>query len=570
MANKHCKCVLIGDFNMDTFAGCLNNDKDFPTVESIIAPFDQVIQVLNDESLECWTNKPDFAVIWTQPERNNQAFHRILNYEKVPVGLVLEEVDEYASLLRAVRDRVKTVIVPTWVLPSYQRGFGMLDMRTEIGISNTLMRMNLRLCERLADTPNIYLLDTQRWIGTVGKNAFNPKLWYLGKIAFGNEVFKEAIKDIKSAYRGISGSSKKLIIIDLDNTLWGGIVGDIGWENIRLGGHDYIGEAYVDFQKTLKSLTNRGILLGIVSKNDEVIALEAIRKHPEMVLRLDDFAGYRINWQDKAENIVDLVTDLNIDLQSVVFIDDNPVEQARVRDALSAVLVPEWPRDQMLYKSALLNLRCFDTPSITQEDAQRTKMYVIERQRKNFKDTCSSTNDWLKSLGTKVQMETINAVNLERTVQLFNKTNQMNLTTRRMTKLEMTNWVIQKNHKLWNFRVSDRFGDLGITGIISLELEDKNGRIVDFILSCRVMGRKVEETMLHIVIKYAQSIRLEELHARYVPTPKNKPCLEFWRSSGFSYDEKSNGFTWNLFNKYALPDCVEIVNEGEDGCTRLI
>jgi len=561
MANKQCKCVLVGDFTMDTFAGCLNNDKDYPTVESIITPFDQVIQMLTNEKLGCWTDKPDFAVIWTQPERINQAFNRILNYEKVSLSQVLEEVDEYASLLRSVRDRVNTVIVPTWVLPSYQRGFGMLDMRSEIGISNTLMRMNLRLCERLADIPNVYLLDTQRWIGEVGKKAFNPKLWYMGKIAFGNEVFKEAVKDVKSAYRGINGSSKKLIILDLDNTLWGGIVGDIGWENIRLGGHDYIGEAYVDFQKTLKSLTNRGILLGIVSKNEEVIALEAIRKHPEMVLRLDDFAGYRINWQDKAENIVDLVADLKIGLQSVVFIDDNPVERARVRDALNTVFVPEWPRDQMLYKSALLSLRCFDTPSITQEDAQRTKMYVTERQRKDLKDTCISTNEWLKSLGMKVQVEPISPINLERTVQLFNKTNQMNLTTRRMTKLEMANWVSQKNHKLWNFRVSDRFGDLGITGIISLEIEGKNGRIVDFILSCRVMGRKIEETMLYIVIKYARSIRLKELHARYVPTSKNKPCLDFWMSSGFSYEEQNNSFSWNLFNEYTLPDCLEIVNE---------
>jgi len=185
----------------------------------------------------------------------------------------------------------------------------------------------------------------------------------MGKLAFGNEVFKEAVKHVKSSLRGIRGKARKIVILDLDDTLWGGIVGDLGWRDLNLGGHDPVGEAFVDFQKTLKSLLNRGIILGIVSKNEESVALDALQNHPEMVLRPDDFAGWKINWSDKAMNIVELVAELNLGLDAVVFIDDNPVERACVKETLPDVLVPEWPEDRMLYKKALLDLDCFNSLS---------------------------------------------------------------------------------------------------------------------------------------------------------------------------------------------------------------
>jgi FkbH-like protein len=554
-------CVLISDFNMSNLAGYIRNDSEFPIISVIAAPFGQVISVLMQRELECWQSNPDFAVVWTQPESVIKSFNHILNYKSASLEEIFREVDEYSSLLLNIRERVKFVFVPIWVRSLYHVGFGMLDMKTGVGISNTLMRMNLRLAENLDKASGIYLLDTQRWVNIAGKNAFNPKLWYMGKIAFGNAVFIEAVKDIKSALRGLTGNSKKLIILDLDDTLWGGIVGEVGWEGIRLGGHDHIGEAYVDFQWALKSLTNRGVLLGIVSKNEEAVALEAINHHPEMVLRLEDFAGWKINWQDKAHNIVDLVSDLNLGLQSVIFIDDNPFERARVREALHEVLVPEWPEDKMLYKSALLSLRCFDTPSISKEDLERTRMYVSERKREVLKRSINSLDEWLKSLKIRVIIEELNKANIKRTTQLLNKTNQMNLTTRRMAESELVDWAGQSNRKLWTFRVSDKFGGSGLTGIISLEVRNKTGRIVDFVLSCRVMGRKVEETMLYTVIKHAQSVGLDEIYAKYIQTPRNKPCLEFLKNSGFIYKEEESCFIWKVKNEYMLPDCIQIASK---------
>jgi FkbH-like protein len=374
-------------------------------------------------------------------------------------------------------------------------------------------------------------------------------------------VYKEAVKDMKAALTGIQGHSKKIIILDLDNILWGGVVGDLGWEHIVLGGHDPGGEAYVDFQVALKSLTNRGILLGIVSKNEEATALEAIKSHPEMVLKLEDFAGWKINWQDKAQNIIDLVSDLNLGLQSAIFIDDNPVEQARVRETLSEVLVPEWPADSLLYTRSLLGLRCFDTPSISKEDVERTRMYDNEEQRNELRKSLSSLDDWLTRLEIKIKVEELHEVNLQRTAQLLNKTNQMNLATRRMTEKELLDWAKGDDNKLWTFRVSDKLGDSGLTGIVSLEVNSSYCQIVDFILSCRVIGRKVEETMLYTAIQYARGLGLKSIKAEYIATPKNKPCLEFWKKSGFQVNEKGNSFTWDLEKKYDLPKQIEILPE---------
>ena len=291
---------------------------------------------------------------------------------------------------------------------------------------------------------------------------------------------------------------------------------------------------------------------------DFALSGPAIQNHPEMVLRLEDFAGWKINWNDKAQNIVDLVTDLNIGLQSAVFIDDNPVERARVREALPEVFVPDWPENKMMYKSALLRLPCFDTPSTSPEDRKRTSMYVAERQREVLKRRVESLDEWLKTLHIKVKVEELNETNLQRAAQLLNKTNQMNLTTRRMTGSELVDWVKPDNRKLWIFRVSDKFGDSGLTGIVSLEVNQKTGRIIDFVLSCRVLGRKIEETMLYAVISYAQFIQLDDIYADYFPTPKNQPCFAFWKQSGFTYNKGKNCFTWQIRHPYALPDAIQI------------
>ena len=555
MANK---IILISDFNLSNFAACLANDDALAQKKVDLAPFGQVMQTLMDSSAACWQDRYDCAIIWTRPEAVSESFSRVLMNEPFDKQELMKEIDAYAQAVKAVAPRVRTVIVPTWTVPAYQRCFGPMDMKHDSGVSNILMQMNLRLAESFSGSASIHLLTAQRWVENSGNNAFNPKLWYMGKIMFDNEVFREAARDVEAVLSAVAGLSRKLIILDLDDILWGGIVGDLGWENIILGGHDPIGEAHVDFQKTLKSLSNRGILLGIVSKNEESIAVEAIKNHPEMLLKIDDFAGLRINWQDKAQNILDLVSSLNLGLESAVFIDDSPLERARVKEALPQVLVPDWPAHPLLYKSFLLGLRCFDMVTFTQEDASRSKMYAQEDRRRSLQAQVGSLDEWIKNLNIKVIAEQLLEKNLSRTAQLFNKTNQMNLATRRMLQDELLQWQGSANRKIFVFKVSDKFGDYGLTGITSLQMEGNKAEIVDFILSCRVMGRQVEKTMLHMAVKYAESLGAERIQARYIPTKKNKPCLDFWKNSGFEFDESSFIFHWNGDKTYPASQWITL------------
>lgn len=547
-------CTIVADFTVQPLADFLKNDGLFPCVESAVAPFGQVTQSLIDLRMGRWKRKPDFAVVWTRPEITIPAFRALLNYEHVTIDRLLDEVDQFAELLLGVAGRIEYLFVITWVLPYYRRGLGLLSMRPDFGWAYALMRMNLRLPEKLPGSSNVYQLDASRWLAAVGKKASNPKLWLVGKVAFGLEVFQEASTDIKAGLCALAGLSRKLIVLDLDDTLWGDIVGEVGWENLKLGGHDPVGEAFVEFQQALKALTRTGILLGIVSKNDEATALAAMERHPEMVLRRPDFAGWRINWNDKAANIADLVAEFNLGLNSVVFIDDDPAERARVREALPEVSVPEWPVDKLLYARTLLEMRLFDKPVITEEDVARTEMYVSDGERSAEKQSFQSMAEWLRSLELVVKAETLNETNLTRAAQLLNKTNQMNLTTRRMGEVELLGWSRQERQRVFVFRISDRFGDYGLTGLAGLKRNGPHARITDFLLSCRVMGRGIEEAMLHVLVEYARTTGVREIEARYLPTARNRPCLEFFEErAGFHRGREEGCFTWDAEMEYPLP-----------------
>ena len=544
--------LLVSDFTIDELARRLGGDLAAPVLGATIAPYGSVVPTLMSPK----DPAHDYAVVWTQPQSVLPAFARLMEFEQVDDETLLAEVDRFASLLIDGLKQYRFAFVPTWTVPPWRRGLGIIDSRVH-GLTRALYMINQRLITRLDSTQNVFLLNAQRWCDEAGRGAHSAKLWYMGKLPFHLSVFEQAASDIKAAIQALTGLTRKLIVVDLDDTLWGGIVGDVGWEQLRLGGHDSVGEAFVDFQRALKSLKRRGILLALVSKNDEAVALEAIRKHSEMVLKEEDFVGWRINWQDKARNIADLVADLNLGLQSTVFIDDNPFERARVREALPEVLVPEWPEDKLAYTSTLLSLRCFDTPSRTAEDAARTEMYVSDRKREELRTQVSSLDEWLLSLGLRVRIERLNAANLARTTQLLNKTNQLNLSTRRLTEPELTQWAETNGNWLWTLSVSDRLGDAGLTGILSLQADGTVGRVVDFVLSCRVMGRRVEETMVHLAVDTARTLSLEQIVADLIPTKKNGPCLEFWQRSGF-HREGATRFTWDARQEYPLPGVISL------------
>jgi FkbH-like protein len=546
--------LLVSDFTCDLFAGYLENGEELPKVKTKTSGYGQVMSVLASDA-PAEGSKPDVAIVWTRPEAVIPSFARMMRFEAVTTDELLADVRAFGAAIQRFSDKAQTILVPSWVLPS-RRPYGLLEMKPGRGIAHALIQMNLALCSML-DEKGIFVLQTERWLGS-GAGAFSAKRWYMGKVPFENSVFRDAARDIKACLRGLYGQGRKLVVVDLDDTLWGGIVGDDGWENLQLGGHDAGGEALVDFQHALKALTRRGILLAIVSKNTESVALEAINSHPEMVLKVTDFAAWRINWQDKARNIADLVEELNLGLQSVVFIDDNPLERARVRETLPEVLVPEWPVDKTQYCSALSGLDCFETAQISEEDRQRSQMYATERERQSLRSEVGSIEEWLLSLGTTVTAEPLNDANAKRTVQLLNKTNQINLRTRRMAESDLASWAAKEGRCVWAFSVRDRFGAAGLTGIVSVSIQGTTAAIEDFVLSCRVMSRRVEETMLHTAARFARDAGANTLVAGYIATAKNAPCLEFLQRSGMQADASGHAFTWDLASDYPLPPSVTV------------
>jgi FkbH-like protein len=552
------RVLVLSDFNVDNLCGYLRNDFEErgAVVEITAAPFGQLVRALLDESMDCWSTAHDGALVWTLPEAVVPSFAKLLDGHRVALEDALAEVQSFAQALKVAAKRVKWMYVASWAAPRLPSlAFGSLEMQPGIGVAATLMSMNLALCEALRDS-GVTMLDAGRWLRGPSAEVFSAKRWYLAKVPFGNAALREAASDIAEAIRNRLGRARKLVIVDLDDTMWGGILGDEGWENLRLGGHDAIGEAYVDFQRGLAALKQRGILLAVVSKNTEAIALEAMRKHPEMVLRPEDFVGWRINWDDKARNIVELVKELRLGLDAAVFLDDNPFERARLAEALPDVLVPDWPKDPLLYRTTLASLRCFDAVALSEEDQERTKLYDQERSRTANRDAFASVEEWLTTLGTVVRVEPLDSSNLARVAQLLNKTNQLNLRTRRMTEAELSRWAEQPGCSVHAFHVSDRFGAAGLTGILGLQIRDGVATIEDFVLSCRVMGRKVEETIVHVATTLAREGGATRVQAEYLPTKKNGPCLAFWQQSGFASEGAT--FVWETVADYACPEAVKL------------
>ncbi len=548
------RLLVVSDVTTDNL-GTLFRKEPSVAITPVLTPLGAVHQSLLAPP------EADAAFVWTRPEAASVAFTRLLAQESVTLAELRADVDAFADLVIRAQQSIPTMLVASWTSPWYRRGLGMLDLKAESGVARALLTMNARLVERLADAPGVFVLDAQRWAQAIGPSGDSPQGWYLGRLPFSGARLKAAVADVAAALRGIRGGARKLIVVDLDDTLWGGIVGDTGWQGLRLGGHDPVGEAHRDFQFALKALSRRGILLAIASKNDDAVAVDAIRSHPEMVLREADFAARRISWGDKAAAIRDIATELNLGLQHVVFLDDNPAERGRVRETLPDVLVPEWPADPRQYVAALEQLDVFDAPAITAEDRVRGAMYAAERERDAARSAVGSVAEWLATLDLSITVAPVSGATIARAAQLFNKTNQMNLATRRLSEAELATWAATPGQHLFCVTVADRFGDAGLTGLVGLRLDGATAVLEDFVLSCRVFGRQVEETMMHVAVEAARAAGATTLSATLQRTPKNAPTVEFFASKSGLSSPSADAFIWDCSSPYPLPTHVRLIHD---------
>ena len=544
---------IISSFNNANFSGLLKGSKkNLWKINEV--NYNQVFQTLTNSNAKIWTRRANITLIWTTPESISSEFKKLENGNVINSKKIKDEVEYFCSCVDSIKKYSDIILIPKWILKQHNEGNLTQSYLKDSGLEYNLSFMNQCLYEKLGKEKNFYILNSSKWLTNCGSmKAYNSKLWYLMKNPFSNDFYKEAIFDLENLYSSIRGQNKKLLILDLDNTLWGGIVGDVGWKNLRLGGHDHLGEAFQDFQTKIKSLSKNGLLLALASKNDEKIAIEAIKKNPEMILSMNDFATHRINWDDKAKNISEMVDDLNIGLQSVVFFDDNPAERDRVKKTLPEVFVPDLPKDPTDYFTFLSKLRCFDTTHISAEDKVRGNLYKVESKRTSLKKKIKSLSQWIETLELEISIENIKKKNKLRCLQLLNKTNQMNLSTRRLNDKEFTNWINKNSNYLWTIRAKDKFGDYGIIGVLSLSMKNKIVHIVDFILSCRVVGRCIENVLIEFLKDFCRYNKINEINGEYKKTNKNSLIFEFLKKLNIINKNKFDFVFLSKKNSVSLP-----------------
>lgn len=399
----------------------------------------------------------------------------------------------------------------------------------------------------------IPVLDIKELVSDTGRDKFySPRMWYLGSIPYSMSGEKAIAEEISYALNTIKGRRAKCIVLDLDNTLWGGVIGEDGVGGIELSTTKE-GSRYRDFQKRIKDIKEEGAILAVVSKNNMEDAMDGINNHPDMILREKDFVAIKANWEPKSVNIDELAKELNIGLDSFVFIDDNPIEREAVKTALPQVIVPEFPKDTAnLEKFAIeIGKKYFPTLKLTKEDTQKTEQYQIEHKRSELKKEAPSIEEYLKSLEMKLTVREITEDDIPRAAQLTQKTNQFNLTTRRYTESDIRRMKEDENYRIWIGELEDKFGSYGkvILAIVRLEQEEHRAVIDTFLMSCRVMGRNVETEFLKHIEQSLKEEGIKEIIGEYIETSKNKVVMNFWQQHGYAtrIDSISPGEAYSLY-----------------------
>jgi FkbH-like protein len=479
---------------------------------------------------------------------------------------------ELEAALKLLQERLPsaTVILHTVFFPPIHALTG-LEHHSPYSLSTISGLFNIQIGRISREYRNVLVHDTAALAAQIGfRSWFDARLWYLARCRLSREAMKALAQSTSALLRGWMGLARKCVIVDLDNTLWGGLAGEDGIEGIALG-EEGIGLAFAEFQDELLSLTRKGIVLAICSKNNEEDALAVFRRHPSMRLKEAHFAASRINWRDKAANIRDLAVELNLGLDSFVFIDDNPAERSLVRAELPEVLVPEWPQDPASFKSTLLDLAAVHLlrVSITEEDRARTSMYRAEGERRNLLESSGgSLERYYRSLEMTARVGLADSFTIPRIAQLTQKTNQFNLTTRRYSEAQILLLSEAPDTLVLWLGLSDRFADNGIVGVIILrQLSAGEWSIDTLLLSCRVIGRTVENAFLGVVCGMLTARGAEYLTGEYHPTRKNAVTTNLYRDLGFHLVGEQGGVTrWSLALRecpVAIPGWIKIEDRKE-------
>lgn len=478
----------------------------------------------------------DYVLVFTALDTLSPALSRTyatLSAEQV--ALEIERVKEYIrNVLTGIRTQTDaTILWHGWELRAHP-ALGILDSQSAEGQNAAVYDLNVILKGLLPSVGNAYFVDLNVCLARLGAAQFyDRRYWHIGRAPFTRQALCEiACEDVKFV-RALRGKAKKCLVLDCDGVLWGGVVGEDGVAGIKLG-HAHPGSAYHELQQEILNLHSRGIILAVCSKNNEEDVWDVFRKHPDMVLREDHIATSQINWRDKAANLRQIALDLNIGLDSLVFLDDSEFEVNLIRGALPEVAVIHMPPTRPAeYRDILASCGLFDMLTLSGEDRERGAMYKAEAARKKLQVQATNLEDYLRALQMVLEVRFADEFTIPRIAQLTQKTNQFNLTTRRYSEDDIKTLAGSEQSDVICARVSDRYGDSGVVGVSVVTYEDETATIDTFLLSCRVLGRGVEAAFLAQVLRRARQRGARRVIGEYRPTAKNGQTAGFYGKQGF-------------------------------------
>lgn len=494
------------------------------------ADFNQVEQQIFDPESDLHKFDPQFTVIF-------QSTHKFLTaFEAMPAEERRLAADKRIDFLKDARQLLKSKIIVCNYPEIDDTAFGQYGNKTENSFIYQNRKLNFLLMEFARDNADVFVCDLATIQNKFGRDfCFDSSVYTSTEMVLSVDAVPYAAQRIVDIVSSVLGKFKKCLIMDLDNTLWGGVIGDDGIENIKLGHGLGIGKAFTELQLWIKQLKERGIILAVCSKNNEQTAKEPFLHHPEMVLKLSDIAVFVANWDTKVENIMNIQQILNISFDSMVFIDDNPFERNIVRENIPGITVPELPEDPADYLEFLYSENLFETASYSHGDKDRTKQYQVEAERITERKRFNDEGGFLKSLNMVSEVQGFTKFLTPRIAQLTQRSNQFNLRTIRYTEDDIARLEADTEHyKCLSFTLEDRFGDNGMICVIVLNKQSADTLFVDtWLMSCRVLKRGMEHFTLNTIVNYAKSVGYKRIVGKYIPTLKNSMVKEHYPNLGF-------------------------------------
>jgi FkbH-like protein len=532
--------VHVGDFN--TY---VQDMLDSQSSLYRFAPNSVALAVRADQAApELWHNFADL-----EPEAAQQTAERV--------------VHSYAQWIGAFRKHSQAALIIHSLERPSSPSLGVLDSQSEAGQSGLIQQINRELRRVGTTFHGVYSLDYDALVARHGSEHWHDeRKWLTARLPIAAGHLLDMAREWMRFIVPLSGRTAKVLVVDLDNTLWGGVIGEEGMAGIKVGA-EYPGAAYQALQRALLDLSRKGILLAVCSKNNLDDAMEALEKHPGMLVRAKHFSALRINWTEKSQNLREIAEELNVGIDALAFLDDNPFEREQVRAALPEVTVidlshNDLPKNPLEYAAAVRNCAAFERLTLSSEDQQRTEMYAAQKQRAGAEQSFQSKEDFFRFLEQEAELEPVSDLTLARVAQLTQKTNQFNLTTRRYTEPQIAEMAKQPEWHIFSIRVRDRFGDHGLVGVAIAHDQGEQCEVDTFLLSCRAIGRTVETALLAHLAESAAQRGCKRLVGWFLPTKKNAPARDFYQQHGFERQElNDSGSLWTLDLKSSTLHCPD-------------